>query len=399
MFVQSTSGSAIADSQPAPWGAVFAMALCSFVLVASEFMPVSLLTPLARDLMLTEGQAGQAISISGIFAVATSLSIASVTARLDRKSVLLSLTALMVVSGALVAFAPNYALLMAGRALLGIAIGGCWAMSTAVLIRIVPATSVPKAIAILQGGSAFASTVAAPLGSFIGAVIGWRGAFFSVVPLAAAALIWQAFCLPAMPSERKPGAGNVFRLLAQPKIAIGMSAVALLFMGQFALFTYLRPFLETVTRVDVSTLSLILLAIGLAGLVGTIAIGPILQRYLYATVIVIPVLMAAIALGLIVFGGWLIAAGVLLGAWGLFATPAPVGWFTWLSQSLPEDAEAGGGLMVAVIQLAITLGATVGGVLYDASGYQATFSLSAGILVLAAITAVLAARAGRRQSV
>jgi predicted MFS family arabinose efflux permease len=60
---------------------------------------------------------------------------------------------------------------------------------------------------------------------------------------------------------------------------------------------------------------------------------------------------------------------LLLGAWGLIGTPAPVGWGTWLSQTVPADAEAGGGLMVATIQLAITLGATVGGLLFDMSSY------------------------------
>ncbi len=60
----------------AAWGAVASMALCVAVLIASEFMPVSLLTPIARDLGMSEGQAGQAISISGLFAVLTSLFIA-----------------------------------------------------------------------------------------------------------------------------------------------------------------------------------------------------------------------------------------------------------------------------------------------------------------------------------
>ena len=48
---------------------------CVFALIASEFMPVSLLTPLARDLRISEGQAGLGIAISGAFAVLTSLSI------------------------------------------------------------------------------------------------------------------------------------------------------------------------------------------------------------------------------------------------------------------------------------------------------------------------------------
>jgi len=181
------------------WSAVLAMSLCAFALVASEFLPVSLLTPIASDLSMTEGQAGQAISISGLFAVITSLLLATVTQGIDRKPVLLATTALMLVSGGMVAFAPNYLTLMVGRAVLGIAIGGYWSMSTAVMMRIAPKALVPKAIAVMQGGTALATAIAAPVGSYLGGIIGWRGAFFCVVPLAALAMIWQAFTLPAMP--------------------------------------------------------------------------------------------------------------------------------------------------------------------------------------------------------
>ncbi|WP_434681638.1 MFS transporter [Pseudomonas sp. R1-18] len=376
------------------WGAVLAMSLCAFALVASEFMPVSLLTPIADELRLTEGQAGQAISISGIFAVLTSLFIASLTRRLDRKTLLLSMTGLMVFSGVLVAVAPDYTTLMAGRALLGIAIGGCWSMSTAVMMRIAPQTFVPKALAVLQGGSALATAVAAPLGSFLGAQIGWRGAFFCVVPVAAVALCWQALTLPKMPAEHGAGSSvGVFRLLGSAKVALGMTAVALLFMGQFALFTYLRPFLETVTGVDVYGLSLVLLLIGVAGLAGTLLIGSLLTHNLYRVLITIPLLMAGIAFALLIFGDHIGVTAVMLGAWGLIATAAPVGWFTWLSRTLPRDAEAGGGLMVAMIQLAITLGATCGGLLYDRVGYQATFGASAALLLAGAMLAVIVSRA------
>lgn len=78
--------------QPAYWGSVFAMSLCVFALVASEFMPVSLLTPIASDLGITEGIAGQGISISGAFAVLTSLSISALVGTMDRKKLLLVLT-------------------------------------------------------------------------------------------------------------------------------------------------------------------------------------------------------------------------------------------------------------------------------------------------------------------
>lgn len=383
---------------PPAWGAVFAMALAAFVLVASEFMPVSLLTPVAADLHVSEGQAGQGIAVSGAFALITSLFIASIAARVDRKWLLLGLTLLMIVSGTVVAFAPNYPVFMVGRALIGVAIGGFWSLSAATAMRLVPDAQVPRALAVVNGGNALATVVAAPLGSFLGAIIGWRGAFFCIVPVAAIALVWLLLRLPSMPSKAKQGSTNVFKLMTRAPVALGMLAVSTFFMGQFMLFTYLRPFLETVTQVSVSMLSFMLLVIGVAGLLGTFLIGTCLKSNLYRTLIVIPLLMAAIAIALVGFGGSVTITTLLLGLWGLVATAAPVGWWTWLSRTLPEDAEAGGGLMVAIVQLAIAAGATVGGLLFDLSGYRATFETSAAVLAMAAVLTVLAARSAARES-
>lgn len=130
---------------------MLALTLCVSTLIASEFMPVSILTPIASDLHLTEGAAGQAISVSGLFAVLASLTISSLTAGIDRRAVLLGLTVLMLLSGLLVTFAPGFAVLMAGRALLGIAIGGFWSMSAATVMRLVPRDQVPGALAMLNG--------------------------------------------------------------------------------------------------------------------------------------------------------------------------------------------------------------------------------------------------------
>ncbi|MFJ7884041.1 MFS transporter [Pseudomonas sp. NPDC096917] len=381
------------NEAPAYWSGVFAMTLCVFALIASEFMPVSLLTPMAVDLQVCEGMAGQGIAISGVFAVLTSLSISWATRRLDRKLLLLALAGLMAVSGAIIGLAPNYPTYMIGRALIGVVIGGFWSMSAATAMRLVPTPQVPKALAIFNGGNALATVIAAPLGSYLGSIIGWRGAFLCMVPLAAVALIWMYSSLPAMKVEsRLPGSGNVFKLFKRRAVALGMAACGAFFMGQFALFTYLRPFLETVTRVDVSTLSLILLVIGAAGFIGTLIIGRFLRGGLFRVLIAIAALMALIALALIPFGSSTLVVTVLLGLWGLLATAAPVAWWSWIAQALPNNAEAGGGLMVAVIQLAIALGSTMGGLLFDSRGYQSTFVASAVVLLLAAAVTLLASR-------
>ncbi|MCA1444262.1 MFS transporter [Ensifer sp. IC4062] len=374
----------------AAWGAVVSMTLCVAVLIASEFMPVSLLTPIASDLRLSEGQVGQAISISGLFAVMTSLSIAGFTRNIDRKVVLSIFSLLLTISGLIVTFAPNHAALMSGRALLGIAIGGFWSMSTAVVMRLVPESAVPKGLAMLNAGNAIAATISAPLGSFLGDYIGWRGAFFFVVPLALTALSWQWMSLPSLPPSRRTTQGNVFRLLRRRQVALGMTAILLLFMGQFALFTYLRPFLESVSGYSVSALSLVLLAMGLAGAAGTWCISRLLSTRLYSIVIVIPLVMAALALLLIAMSSLKGAVAALLIAWGFFGTAAPVGWGTWLSRVLRDDAEAGGGLQVAVIQFAITIGAAAGGLLFDWTGWWSSFAFAAALLLGSSLAAWVA---------
>jgi predicted MFS family arabinose efflux permease len=286
-----------------------------------------------------------------------------------------------------------------GRALIGVVVGGFWSMSAATAMQLVPPSKVPRALAVFNSGNALATVVAAPLGSYLASIFGWRGAFFCLVPIAVIAFVWQWFSLPAMQAHpRAKGSSNIFRLFKNRLVVLGMSAVGIFFMGQFALFTYLRPFLETVTRVDASTLSLMLLTLGVAGFVGTTVIGRFLKFGFYGTLAIIPVLMAAIAVALIALGTSVPATTVLLGLWGLVATAAPVGWWLWIARTLPQDAEAGGGLMVAVVQLSIALGSTVGGLLFDGSGYRGTFAFSAGLLLVGAFLVFLTGRADRTTS-
>lgn len=196
-------------------------------------------------------------------------------------------------------------------------------------------------------------------------------------------------------SVRAPGIGNVFKvftLFRPPGAAVGMRASSLLFMGQFGLFTYVRPFLETITGVQGTSISLILLAIGTAVFIGTVFIDRVLQQGFYQTLVVIPLLMAATSLALIAFGGSVAIVVALLALWGLASTSATVGWWAWIAKLFPKDAEAGGGLFVAAVQMSIAVGSTVGGLLVDHSGYRSTFVMSAVLLAACAVLTAMTAR-------
>ncbi|MDD7834200.1 MFS transporter [Paenarthrobacter sp. AB444] len=384
-------GNPVSNNPVSRWGGVFAMSFGAFAVVASEFMPVSLLTPMARDLQVSEGLVGQGIAISGLFAVLTSLSISTLTGRMNRRTLLIGLAALMGASGALIALAPGYLPFMVGRAAIGVVIGGFWSMSAATAIRVVAPSRVPRALAIVNGGNALATVLAAPLGSYLGSFIGWRGAFLCLVPVSAACVVWLWMSLPSLeaPTTRTKARDTlaIFNAFKNRTVAWGMAACGTFFMGQFILFTYIRPFLETVTHVEVAVVSIVLLVMGVSGFAGTLLIGRFLGPGLQRTLMVIPAVMALIAVALVPLGAVFAVVVLLLALWGLLGTSAPVGWWSWVAQAMPHNAEQGGGLMVAVVQTCIALGSTLGGILFDSLGFESTFLASAVVLVVAAFLA------------
>jgi predicted MFS family arabinose efflux permease len=370
MAIAATSDAA---SKPAAWGAVLSMALCVAMLIASEFMPVSLLTPMAEGLRATEGQTGQAISISGLFAVAASMIITTAAGTLNRKWVLVAMTAFMLLSLILVAAAPNFVVLMIGRALLGVCIGGFWALATAVIMRLVPESDVPRALAVMYGGQAIAAAFAAPIGSYLGGMFGWRAVFWALTPIVAINLVWHLVALPSLPARKRQDFRTMFGLLQRPYFLRGLIASMLSWGSAFTMFTYLRPFLEQVTGADVTTLSILLLVLGCAGFAGTWASGRFLSGSVAPLLKLPALLMGGCTLGLLLLGGSVVAAGLFLAIWGAMNTAMSVIWMTWMSQNADDAPEAAGSLMVAAIQASILLGAVVGGLLLDSMSIVATF--------------------------
>src|SRR5207237_1135719 len=251
-----------------------------------------------------------AVTATSILAVVTSLLIAFLTRKLKRRTVLLSLSILLALSSLIVALAPAFELILLGRVVLGISLGGFWSMATAITIRLVPGSDVPKALSLIFGGSSFASVLAAPLGSYLGNIIGWR---------------------------------NVFLFAA----AVGVLGIMFVFCGRFASFTYLRPFLEQATHASPTWVSIVLLVFGLAYFAGNRLAPRMIQRDIRNALLKPPVFLALISLGFLLFGSSLYATVILVLLWGAAFGPVPPAWSTWVARKVPEQAETGGGLYVA----------------------------------------------------
>jgi predicted MFS family arabinose efflux permease len=163
-----------------------------------------------------------------------------------------------------------------------------------------------------------------------------------------------------------------------------MLAVAFVFCGHFAVFTYLRPFLENTTGVGVDALSMILLAFGIANFIGTSFAGFMIKKSWHRTLFLLPFLLFLVAVGLLQFGESIFLTPVLLCLWGAICGPIPVAWSAWVVRKVPEYAETGGGIYVAAVQFAAAVGAMVGGLTFDVTG-------SKGVLVLGCLSWLLSA--------
>ncbi|MDF3830389.1 MULTISPECIES: MFS transporter [unclassified Pseudocitrobacter] len=377
------------DKTKPAWRAVYALALGVFGLIVAEFLPASLLTPMAASLNVSEGMAGQAVTATALIALVTGLLITPATKNIDRRWVLMFFSVLQIISSLMVAFAPSLNVLLLGRLLLGIAIGGFWSMSTATAMRLVPAAMVPKALAIIFSAVSIATVVAAPLGSYLGGLIGWRNVFILCAVPSVVALFWQLWVLPSMRPQSVGSFATLFKVLARPGMLGGMFATILIFSGHFAFFTYLRPFLETVAQTSVEGVSLILLGFGVANFIGTSVAGYLLSRNLHLTLALVPFVMSFLALLMVIFGHMVLLDALLVAMWGFAFGLVPVGWSTWLATTIPDEAESAGGLLVASIQLAISAGAAGGGLVFDLNGASGVF-MGSGILLLSAMVIVFA---------
>ncbi|WP_455948087.1 MFS transporter [Lelliottia jeotgali] len=367
------------------WVAVFSLAMGVFGLLTAEYLPASLLTPMAADLGVSEALAGQAVTVTAVVALFAGLLVPRLTRSIDRRLVLLSFTALMILSNALVALSSSMGVLLVMRVLLGVALGGFWSMAAAVAMRLVPPQRVPRALSIIFSGIAVGTVVSVPLGSYLGGLLGWRSAFWAATAVGGLTFAFQWFTLPRMAPRKAALPESVAGLLRRPGVAVGMLGCVLAHTGQYALFTYIRPTLESLGQMSADGLALILLGFGVANFVGTLLAGWLMERSLKVTLVVMPALVGVAALGMLLLPVGVGGLAILVALWGLAFGGVPVAWSSWVARAVPDQAESAGGMVVAAVQSSIAAGAALGGLVFGLGGIVAVLTVATAVMLLASL--------------
>jgi predicted MFS family arabinose efflux permease len=397
--VTSTPDAAPALSDRRGWVAVLSVALGSFVLVLSEFLPIGLLPAIASDLHISVGTAGLLVVATGIMGAIGAPAVTVFTSRVDRRVVLLALSGLLVLSDVLGAFAPNLAVLLVARMLLGLGIGGFWSIGAGIASRLVRPSAVIRATSFITAGVSVATVVSLPLGAFVSAVASWRTAFLIGAALGAIALVLQLAMLPKIPAVQRVRFATLGQLLTVPRARIGLIATALAFIAQFSAYTYVAPYLQQLVRISPTTISVALLVFGIAGIAGNFTAGFTLSRSVAATLTVTKITLAIAVVALPLLAWSVPGVFVLLVIWGFVWGALPLGLQTWMSQAAPQASEGSLALFVTTIQLAISAGSIIGGLGVGAFGIAFDFFLAGGLVLVALLVLLLLGRGPRRVAV
>lgn len=348
------------------WYAVITLSITAFVLVTSEFLPIGVLTAIAQDLNVSIGTAGLMISLPGVMGAFAAPLVSVCAKSLDRRYLLIGLTAVMVVANFVTSLSQSFEIVLASRFVLGIAIGGFWATAIALSGRVAPAhLPIAKATAIVMAGVTLATVLGVPIGTWLSELYGWRSAFLITSIIGAIILVLECIFLPRLKPTSAIKLSDLPALFIDPQARKGLVIILLIGLAHFSTYSYLAPFFKNVAGFNGATISVLLLIYGIAGFFGNAFAGyssNINVRYTLATV---GVFLAIVFVGFPIFATHLTGAYLLTALWGFAFGAFPTTANIWMFLHAPQAVEKGMPLFVGMFQVIIALGALIGGYMVD----------------------------------
>ncbi|MCU4352153.1 MULTISPECIES: MFS transporter [Acinetobacter] len=354
---------------PAPqgsWLAILAVSIAAFALVTSEFLPIGVLNSVASDLNISTGTAGLIITLPGVMAAFAAPLLPVAMKQLDRRYVLILLTFIMVIANTITAFSDNFTLLLLSRLVLGISIGGFWATAIALSGKLAPKSlPIAKATAVVMAGVTLATVLGVPIGTWLSEFYGWRSAFAITAVIGFIVLVLQVVFLPPLRPDAAIHLRDLPALLRIPKARSGMLIVLLIGLAHFCAYSYLAPFFKHIAGFDGTTIGMLLLLYGIAGVFGNAFAGYSGNLNIRYTLAFVGICFAIVFFGFPVFAIHETGAFILTALWGFAFGAFPTSANIWMFVHAPQAVEKGMPLFVGLFQVMIASGSLLGGFVVD----------------------------------
>jgi DHA1 family inner membrane transport protein len=379
------------------WGSLVALSAAAFLFVTTETLPIGLLQPIGADLKVSDSAIGLLVTYYGLVVVFTSLPLTQLTRSMPRRTLLSVLLAVFVVSTIASAVVDTYPLLLCARLVTAASQALFWSVVVSTAAGLFRPEIRGRVLALLFAGSSLAAVVGVPAGTWLGQQMGWRAAFVGVAAAALLTMIAVAVLLPnAQPGWDEDARGPEADVRRYVLLIVVISLVV---TGAFTFFTYVSPFLTDAVLLSPAMVTAALFLRGVAGLVGVIVGGALVDRR-PSIAIALPVgVQAAALLGLRAFAGNPAVALALVALTGLAFAALTTALATRVLAVAPGNVALAASGVSTAVNVGITLGALFGSSLLPAFGPQST-AVVGGLLTLAgfalALSEPLLSRESRR---
>lgn len=340
---------------------VFLMGISGFVVNTTEFVPVALLSDIARDFAISPAEAGWMLTLYAWIVALMSLPLMLLTARIERKRLLMGLFVVFIASHALSVIAWNFNILLVSRVGIALAHAIFWSITAAIALRVAPPGKKALALSVLATGTSLAMILGVPVGRVIGQWFGWRATFAVIGSIAFIVFVIQAKLLPTMPSLFNGSLKKVPELLKNRLLVSLYAFCFVIFTAHYATYSYIEPFMQQVGNISPNLTTLILLLFGGAGILGSVIFSRWGDKSNKALMIITTVLimLAMATLAVMLNSTWLVIVNVVV--WG---TALMVLMLSIQSRVITIDANAQDVVMSmfsGIINLGIGSGALLGG--------------------------------------
>lgn len=371
--------------------AIYVFSLCAFTFGLSEFVVAGLLTAIADDLDARISLVGTAIAAYALGAAIGAPFITALVAHWWDRQILLLATALLGLGSLLMSASPNLLTLLAIRFVVGLGHGVFMAVASDAATRLVEPQRSGRALSVVWIGLTLALAFGVPIGTYLGSVWSWRVVFLTIGALSVAGMLGLALCMPrggaADPSARG-GAWKGIQAITHPQLLMTAGIGALVSVATFSFFTFVSPYLQQITGVDVQWLSLGMLLFGVCAIVGNL-LGGFLgdamdgDRSLRLALVALAVNL----LGLYGFAGVPALMMLLIGTLGIcFFSIVTLLTLRLLKQAqhfIPGYSSVAAGLNIASFNLGTALGGAVGSL-------TISYATLASVPLTGAVAAILA---------
>jgi len=356
-----------------PWLALLILAGAIFVSVTSEVLPTGLLPDMAKGLKVSQSQIGLLVTVFAGTVVVSAAPLTTLTHRFGRKRLVLVVLLGFAATNFLGAIAPNYLVMVFSRVLGGLAHGLFWAVVGAYAAHLVPKAQLARAVAVTGSGATLAFILGVPVGTALGHLIGWRGAFAAMgVAILVLTLLVLRF-LPKVNHIEPLKTGEIAVPMRRDPSLFGIAVICVittvLMSGQNLFYTYIVPFFTTAASFASGSVALLLLAYGVAGAVGLFLAGLVGAKYPRASLVVAFMLVGVAVLVMALFPhlSWLVVAMLVLWGAAFGGTPALLQTRVLHTASVRlRDVSAA--YFTTAFNVGIGGGAFIGGLLLDAYG-------------------------------